>query len=225
MDTYFNTNFTKILSLGFNCYPKFFISKVIKPVYGETELFDYVGSSMWSNNLLLLNDFAGLTDKNNFALMPILEGEPPIVTNTKYYIRFRHDLKTVAESQTVEFLEKMNRRVSRFKKNIASSDHVLFIKMQETQDGRIKYGQEEITCEAEHDAIEEFIDILYMKYQCRKVTVIYINLESDGWNKRGDVLSVKINAIGKDWERAHLDIQDLFLVKDVIGQLESRFLR
>jgi hypothetical protein len=179
---------------------------------------------MWSNNLLLLNNFAGLTDLNNFELLHILEGEPPVVTNTKYYIRFRHDLKTVAESQTVEFLEKINRRISRFKKNIASSDHVLFIRMQEKQDGRIKYRQEETTCEKEHDAIEEFIDILHMKYNCRKVTVIYINLTTDGWNKRGDVLSVKISEIGKDWERAHLDIQDLFLAKDVIGQLESRLL-
>lgn len=156
--------------------------------------------------------------------MQILESEAPVVTNSKYYLRFRHDLKTVAETQTVEFLEKMNRRVSRFKKNIASSEHVLFIRMQETQDGRIKYGQEETTYETEHDAIEEFIDILYMKYNCRKVTVIYINLTADGWNKRGDVLSVKISEIGKDWERAHLAIEELFREKYVLGQLESRLL-
>jgi hypothetical protein len=217
MDTFFNGKFKRIISLGSNCYPKFFISKILKPVNGETDLFDYIGASMWSINALLLNDFAGLDDHKNFGLIPVLEGAEPIVTNTKYYLRFKHDLATVADANKAVFKDKLRRRVNRFKVGV-TADSVLFIRQQESQTGRLP-------CKSSNslrsDAVEldDFIDILNMKYKCKKVVVIYINLDVDGWNERRDILSVKIDSLDYDWATAHTVIKELFEQKGVMDLL------
>jgi hypothetical protein len=223
MDIYFNSKFNKILSLGSNCYPKFFIGRILKPVYGQTELFDYIGTSMWAINMLLLNDFAGLTDIQLFDILPILEGEEPIVTNTKYYMRFIHDLKKVSDSESVEFQEKIKRRIQRFKENMSSFDRILFIRRQEIQKGRIHYNGG--LKRPERDELDDFIDILHIKYKCRGVTIIYINLEEDGWNDRGDILCVKAESLGCEREDPHNVIMELFEKKHVIESLEKRFLK
>ena len=217
MDIFFNEKFKRIFSLGSNCYPKFFISKILKPSNRETDFFDYVGASMWSINALLLNDFAGLDDHINFALMPVLEGGEPIVINTKYYLRFKHDLATVANANTVSFKGKMARRLKRFNHGL-TADSVLFIRQQESQTGRLAYSSPN-ALRSDAEELDEFIDILHMKYKCKKVVVIYINLDVDGWNERRDVLSVKIDSLDYNWKIAHTVIQQLFEKKGVMDLL------
>ena len=220
MNTYFNAKFNKILSLGSNCYPKFFISRILNPPYGETELFDYIGTSMSSINQLLLNDFDGLYEPSNFALIHTLEGEGPMVTNTKYYMRFIHDLKKVTDADSTEFQAKIQRRILRFKKNMTEFDRILFIRRQEIQKGRIYYNGEALL-RPERLELDEFIDILKIKYNCAKVTIIYINLDEDGWNDRGDILSVKAASLGCEREDPHNVIRELFVEKGVMKQLDK----
>ena len=88
----FFKSFDKIISLGSNCYIKMFLeSHLIKK---ETQFFDYIGSSMWSINELLKNDFKGLYDYKNFEKKHILnKGDIYIFTNNLYYLRFKHDFK------------------------------------------------------------------------------------------------------------------------------------
>ena len=220
MHTYFNKKYNKILSLGSNCYSKFFISRVISPPYGETELFDYIGTSMASINQLLLNEFDGLYEPSNFALIQTLEGEEPVVTNTKYYMRFKHDLKKVSDSDSSEFQAKIQRRILRFKKNMTEFDRILFIRRQEIQKGRVYYKGEGLL-RPEREELDEFIDILKIKYDCPKVTIIYINLEEDGWNDRGDILAVKAESLDCEWEDAHNVIEKLFVEKGVMKLLDK----
>lgn len=217
MDIFFNRKFNRIFSLGSNCYPKFFISKILKPSNKETDLFDYIGASMWSINALLLNDFVGLNDHTNFALMPVLEGAKPIVINTKYYLRFKHDLATVADATNGIFKGKMARRLKRFNDGL-TADSLLFIRQQESQTGRLPYTSPS-ALRSDAEELDEFIDILHMKYNCKKVVVIYINLDVDGWNERRDVLSVKIDSLDYDWKIAHTVIQELFEKKGVMDLL------
>jgi len=217
METFFNGKFKRLISLGANCYPKFFISKVLKPVSGETDLFDFIGASMWSINALLLNDFAGLDDHRNFALVPILEGEEPVVTNTKYHLRFKHDLANAVDANKAVFKDKLARRVNRFKAGV-TADSVLFIRQQEDQIRRLPYSRSN-ALRSEAEELDEFIDILYMKYKCKKVVVIYINLDLDGWNERHDILSVKIDRLDYEWATAHKVIQALFEQKGVVDLL------
>jgi len=217
MDIFFNRKFNRIFSLGSNCYPKFFISKILKPSNKETDLFDYIGASMWSINALLLNDFVGLNDHTNFALMPVLEGAKPIVINTKYYLRFKHDLASVADATNGIFKGKMARRLKRFNDGL-TADSLLFIRQQESQTGRLPYTSPN-ALRSDAEELDEFIDILHMKYKCKKVVVIYINLDVDGWNERRDVLSVKIDSLDYDWKIAHTVIQQLFEKKGVMDLL------
>lgn len=219
MKTYFNAKFNKILSLGSNCYPKFFIKRILNPPYGETELFDYIGTSMALINMLLLNDFEGLYEPSNFALIHTLEGEEPVVTNTKYYMRFIHDLKAVTDADSTEFQEKIQRRIGRFKKNMTEFDRILFIRRQEIQKGRIHYNGGLVRPEREE--LDEFIDILKIKYNCPDVTIIYINLDEDGWNDRGDILSVKAASLGCEREDPHNVIKELFIEKGVMLELDK----
>ena len=58
MDTYLKLTFDKVISIGSNCYPKCFIQASLYG--GETEFFDYIGTSMWSINELLVNDFISI---------------------------------------------------------------------------------------------------------------------------------------------------------------------
>ena len=219
MHTYFNKKYNKILSLGSNCYSKFFISRVINPSYGETELFDYIGTSMASINHLLLNEFDGLYEPSNFALLNTLEGEEPVVTNTKYYMRFIHDLKKATDADSSEFQAKIQRRIGRFKKNMTEFDRILFIRRQEIQKGRIYYNGGLLRPEREE--LDEFIDILKIKYNCADVTIIYINLDEDGWNDRGDILSVKAPSLSCEREDPHNVIRELFVEKDVMKLLDK----
>jgi hypothetical protein len=48
----------EMISLGYNCIPKFLISSIKK---GQTHLFDWVGSSMWSIYKIVIDDFPVLT--------------------------------------------------------------------------------------------------------------------------------------------------------------------
>lgn len=220
MRGFLNNKFNKILSLGSNCYPKFFISRILNPPYGETELFDYIGTSMASINQLLLNDFDGLYEPSNFALIHTLEGEEPMITNTKYYMRFIHDLKKVTDADSSEFQAKMQRRILRFKKNMTEFDRILFIRRQEIQKGRIYYKGEGLL-RPERMELDEFIEILKIKYNCANVTIIYINLDEDGWNDRGDILSVKTSSLCCEREDPHNVIKELFVEKDIVKLLDK----
>jgi hypothetical protein len=60
----------------------------------ETNLFDYIGVSMWSINELLLNDFKNLCDINEYKKYKILNNDfNEIIIHEKYYLRFLHDFK------------------------------------------------------------------------------------------------------------------------------------
>jgi hypothetical protein len=217
MDTFFNGKFKRIFSLGSNCYPKIFISKILKSVSKETDFFDYVGTSMWSINSLLLNDFAGIDDHKNFVLMPVLEGGELIVVNTKYYLRFKHDLSIVADATRGTFKAKLARRLKRFTDGL-TADSILFIRHEESQTGRLPYTSPN-ALRSDAEELEEFIDILHMKYNCKNVVVIYINLNVDGWNERHNILSVKIDSLDYDSKIADTVIKELFEKKGVMDLL------
>jgi len=218
MESFLNTKYSDILSLGSNCYPKLFISKVLEPANGETQLFDYIGVSMWSINALIRADFEGITEPANFAKLPIFKYVDPVVTNTKYYLRFVHDLKSVAAVQEPEFVAKIQRRVDRFTDTLKGSKNVLCIRYQENQAGRIVHPTNPVT--DEYQEIGAFIALVKEKY-AKKVTVIYINTEQEGWNDAHNILSVKIPSLAVDHRIIHNRIKQLFDDKDVVGLLSS----
>jgi len=213
MNIVFNAKYDKILSLGSKCCVKFFIEKILKPPYGNTELFDYIGTSMGQINELIVNDFEDLTTDTYFELLNIIYGEDPIVTNTKYYMRFKHDLRKPEDACGLEFKNKMKRRILRFKQNIEKSKNILFIRQEESNFLRVPYKLQK---KSELEELREFIDILHGKYKCGKITVIYINANTDGWNEQHDIFSVKIPSLDYDWKKAHTHLESLFNEKEVM---------
>jgi hypothetical protein len=185
--------FDNIVALGSNCYPKLFIREYLKQANGETQLFDYCGTSMWSINALIRADFAGIL--SDLSSIPIMDNMRPIVTNTKYYIRFLHELASVREANTPLFRARMDRRVARFKKLLTDSERILFVRYQENADGRIVYHDRSNT---EFEEIGIFIELVKSTYGCKNVSVIYINLEQEGWNATHDIFSVKIDSLKHD---------------------------
>lgn len=215
MNNFFNTRYDKIMSLGSSCFPKFFIENIVKPTPNLTELFDFIGTSMMSINALIRNDFKDMLNPEEFFMMPIMEGFDPIVTNMRYYLRFKHELATVADARTEKFKSQIVRRVERFKNYMTSCSNILFIRYQENDVGRKQYFKKSIS---EYDEIEIFLAQIRLKYKCNP-TVIYINLEKDGWNAKHNILSVKIDALEQDYKTVDRTIENLFIKKRVIEQL------
>lgn len=186
--------YDKVLSLGSTCYPKLFTNKYLKLC--ETELFDYIGTSMWAINELLLNDFENLVNETYFIKVPIFQDGPEIVINGKYYLRFKHDLQDLDMINFKPFQEKYLRRISRFKNTMNVNSNILFIRLQETQKNRIRYNDRQIN---EYDELDKFLSIMNKQYQNKVFTIIYINDEKDGWNLRRDILSIKVDSI-ESWD-------------------------
>jgi len=218
MESFLNAKYSDILSLGANCYPKLFISKVLEPANGETQLFDYIGASMWSINALIRADFEGITNPTNFAKIPIVKYVPPIVTNTKYNLRFVHDLQSVEAVQEPEFIAKMQRRVDRFTETLKGSKNILCIRYQENPAGRIVYPENPVT--DEYQELVAFVALVKDKYGA-EISVIYINTEQEGWNDAHNILSVKISSLSVDHRIIHNRLKRLFEEKDLAALLSG----
>ena len=216
MELFLKSKYTNVLSLGSNCNPKLFIQRFVKPADGETHLFDYTGTSVWSINALLRADFKDLT---NVSLVPILNNARPIVTNTEYYVRFIHELRTVDDAAKPEFKDKIERRIQRFTALMSdSTKNILFIRWQENQQGRIAYPNFPTT--TEYEELSTFVSLVKEKYGASD-TVIYINTEQEGWNDARNILSVKIPSLKTDFFAAAAQINALFAEKNIIASLSS----
>ena len=80
----------KIISLGSNCFIKLFLNDI--NYKEETYFFDYIGTSMWSINELIENNFNDLFNKDKFEKKQILFlGKDKYIY--QYYLRFKHDVK------------------------------------------------------------------------------------------------------------------------------------
>ncbi len=82
----------KVISLGYNCFIKKYMND--NNIKQETNLYDYIGVSMWSINELLLNDFSNLYDINDYKKYKIFTNDSYItIINERYYLRFPHEFK------------------------------------------------------------------------------------------------------------------------------------
>ena len=220
MDTkytrFFNEQFDLIMSLGTNCYPKFFIDSVILGKKRETELFDYIGSGMWSINDLIENDFNNMTHPEEFKMVQYFSNSDPIVTNTRYYLSFMHDLHDIKGVTNADFISKVERRAKRWKTKVSSAKRPLFIRSQSIS--TVKAPQHPIP-RIERDELDLFIRLLKKHYGVENPVVIYINLDEDGWNPEKTILSVKIDSFDFPWESSNKVFKKLFDDKDVIGSL------
>jgi len=159
----------KILSLGYNCFIKKYINDI--GISQETNLFDYIGTSMWTINKLFENDFIDLFNIDEYENIQILKDGEKVITNKRYYIRFMHDFKNLQNGNDRKLLlnndnkkfimntlinynimDEMKKRFNSFKetyirrinrlKNILNTEkNILFIRFEEPQENRIIYNE------------------------------------------------------------------------------------
>jgi len=198
----FILSFDKIISLGCKCYVKLFLDSIKHK--SETQFFDYIGSSMWAINDLFKDDFSGLFDKgiDELEKKKILYSgfDKYIITHKKYYLRFKHDFKQNCNSELKENIkledfnkvsEKYERRKERLI-NILQEDKetLLFIRYEENQENRIKYGEDK---KSEIEYIYEFIDIIKQKYPLKKFCILFLSDTMENDDKRDKNLIILKN--------------------------------
>ena len=119
------------ISLGYNCYIKRYLDSISS---SETNLFDWLGTSMWGIYLLFQEDFKDAFNRDHYHFVKVTSTRRPVVTHDRYYIRVLHDDMTT-------YTEKYLRRLERLKRLFQTDRHLLFIRLEESQNARIMYDQ------------------------------------------------------------------------------------
>lgn len=175
MNILLSEKYDKIISLGSNCYIKLFLNHI--QYEQETHFFDYIGSSMWSVCELIKNNFSDVFNTEDYKNEYTIIGLPKMVTNSRYNLKFRHDLSTDKfVSQFTEFKEKYIRRIKRFQDLLMSSENILFMRFEETKENRIvneKYNEQNKISELEY--IKLFSKFLRSNYPELKFKIIFIS--------------------------------------------------
>jgi hypothetical protein len=158
----------KIISLGYNCFPKKYTIEI--GISQETNLFDYIGTPMWSINKLFENNFVDFLNINEFENIQVFTNQK-MITNKKYNIKFPHDFPHITKKSNIvihvpfknkdylkfkfKFIKnnKFNiskyfdtfkniyeRRINRIKNILSNETKILFIRFEESQKNRIIYN-------------------------------------------------------------------------------------
>lgn len=192
----FIKKFDNIISLGCNCAPKKFIDQYKKQ---EFLFFDYVGSSMWSINELINNNFNDIFNINDYQEVELNQNFKCVI-NKKFYIRFLHDLEKNINNFSF-FSEKYNRRKLRFLKLLNESKNILFIRL---EDCIIKKYSDIYKDKYPYDEfyyMNQFIHIIKNKFPKLNFHVLYFNSQ---FNKIVDnIIFIKINILDINWNNCN----------------------
>ncbi len=183
------------ISLGYNCGVKKFLNEGLG-INVATNFFDFIGSPMWGINELFNCGFNGLTDVSDYKNVKLLENEEPkSLTNTKYSLRFTHDLElnsSVSRIKTV--VERYMRRKTRLYNILNSTTQVLFYRYEENMNNRIIHDEYKTKyTKKEYEYVKEFSDIIKIKFPKLKFKIIYFTrniIESQ--NDHNNILSIDI---------------------------------
>jgi len=208
----------KLYSLGYNCCIKRYIDTLDKKA---TNLFDYIGSSMWSINKLFENDFQDLFDINMYKNMEILPN-CNIITNEKYYLRFTHDLTSMTNFET--FKETYQRRILRLREDFNNENKILFFRLEESHKDRIIYDQYKKNFKKNELAyLKDFYVTIKTKFPFLNFKIIYISeIFETSILKYYDILILKNNEL-IDWNNCVEIFEKLFEEnKEIINKFISK---
>lgn len=153
-------------SLGYNCCIKRYLdnSKLTK----ETNMFDYIGSSMWGICKLLI----AIKDEDNIYF----DVEKKIVNNKiwqynpEYSLIFLHDLRINFTNKEVQNMnDKYKRRFYRLKQILNNKNTITFIRLQSPKVSILLYNYDK-----ELPYIIEFINIMRIYFKNIDFKLLYI---------------------------------------------------
>ena len=218
------SHFDKVISLGSTCYMKKLIDTVTKQ---ETHFFDWIGSSVWSINLLIENDFKNIFEQNDFHNMHVMTAGnfQNCYTNKKYYLRFAHDFdqadvarffrqkqkKPLWQSKEIinkfdndfiEFKNKYERRAERIQNILNTKQRILFLRFEEPSQHRVYhniYLQQLKISESTH--LINFSEIVKRKYPDADCMVIYFSKNcNSNYDKTNGIITIKDTLNIDNWD-------------------------
>ena len=193
----------KVLSIGYNCGCKKYIDKYIESC--PIQIFDYTGTSVWGILELLKNDFKDLLEHGQVEKKMVVGGKKPLETNlnTKYYVRFFHD--DFSEEKYDETVEKNLRRIERFKDEINSDKHIVFLRFEEEMENRIQYTKID---KKEYEQLIELSNWI-KKEKKIKFKIIFINSSETKNDVENNIISIKDKTRRYVWENSDRRMNDL----------------
>lgn len=202
-----------MVSLGATCSCKKYITiHIKKDMY---QIFDYVGTSMWSIIELLKNDFAGLLDKDKLVKMNIRSQNELVWTNVTYYVRFLHDLMDAKHINKT--IEKNERRIARFKSLINQNKPLILLRLEESQKNRIRYEQyNKYLDKTEHEYVVELSKWLKLNTKL-KFRILYLGTKDTHYDVVNNIIFIKTNIDEHTWNNCNITMNNLINEnKDVI---------
>lgn len=196
-----------LVSIGYNCSCKKYINLHIESK--AIQIFDYIGTSMWSIVDLLKNDFKDLMLMDKIENKLICDGDKPVTsyTNLEYYVRFLHD--DLSKEKYDKTLEKNLRRIDRFKEVLNSDKPVIFMRLEEPVKNRIKYDMyDEKFSKSEYEYLIEFSNWIKENKNI-EFKIIYINNSNTNYDAEHNILSIRDNTNMYNWNNVNKRINDL----------------
>lgn len=217
INTFLKDKNTTFISLGYNCFPRKFISS--KVVGQETHYFDNIGAPMWAINEIVKNKFSlDLYNPTDIENIEIVKNKF-VNTNKKYYLRFIHDLPTLESLYDKKifngFVEKYNRRSKRFLSILdeASNNNrqINFIRIEETKE-RIKYDAYDDNYKtSELDNIKEFKNIIESLWSKLNFKIIFLSYSTQTTIMDENIIVLHCEKQLLNYDTCDIDIYDIFL--------------
>lgn len=176
MESYFGKKHCIPISLGFACGSAEFIALCGKKdnVFYERQVFDWLGTNMWTITELTQNRFTDFLNPEYFARRARFTYRTDTwPTHIKYDIVFMHDFKVNNfKIEFPAFIEKYQRRIQRYLSLLDSNKELLFLRIESD-------GEEVVHCPESRDnwademtPLHDFASLL--KKKNTKYTILYL---------------------------------------------------
>lgn len=213
-------SYDNLISIGYNCFFKRFL-KIKLGHNKETYFFDYIGTSMWSINELIKNDFDDFFNHNHYKKIEINTTKIcNHLTNTKYYVRFPHDLELdkfngdYNSKYFIDFINSYTRKKNRFYELLNSNNKIIFLRLEEDNTNRIIYPEYKDKVKInEYDDLKNFTEIIKNKFPNLNFIVIFISKTSETNidEVNNTIILNSGNLMINEWKISHHEIEKILL--------------
>jgi hypothetical protein len=187
----------RVISLGYNCYCKGYIDEYLKAC--EYNIFDFLGTSVWSITDLLKNNFEGLLSTDQIKKIVVRSNEPPMFTNMRYYVRFTHDNFDDGDVDTT--IKKLCRRIERFNNQLKNNANtIIFLRLEEGMENRVMYEQySEKNKASEYEQLVELSTYIKLNKN-DNFKIIYFCSKPTNYDRENNIICINVDTSIFFWQ-------------------------
>lgn len=166
--------FDKVVSLGYNCYPRMYVNFCEKKA-DKTCFFDDIATPAWAIQQLLENDFNGFFDQSKYVKKRIFnDSELEFLMNERYYIRFDNKYNINALDNLFNTFQSKKDKLLQL---LNSTQKILFIRYEEPTTNNIpRLGTTRIIYD-EYASYYSHNELYYMQQLSSYLQTTYPNLD------------------------------------------------